>query len=508
MAAHSDLDSLRERLREMDDLQAAASLLHWDQNTYLPRRGAASRGRHLATLERLLHERRVDPELRRTLERLERRSPELGELERDLLRVVSRDVERAARYPASFMVTITEHAAASFEAWGRAREEADFALMAPLLERTVELSRQYASFFPEADHLADPLIDDADEGMSVAVLKPLFAHLRAALLPLVEAAIAERGEVGSQPALPLASVQEAAQMRVALRLASALGYDLDGGRQDLALHPFAIRIAQGDVRITTRVDPTDLAEALFSTLHEAGHAMYEQGLSAELNGTSLASGVSAGIHESQSRLWENLVGRSRGFWRYALPIVQRTFPELGHLDEETAHRSVNQVRRSLVRTEADELTYNLHVIIRFDLELELLEGRLAVTDLPEAWRERYQRDLGVAPQDHLEGVLQDVHWFSGFVGGAFQGYTLGNVLSAQFFEAARSAIGDLDEQFAAGTFAPLHAWLREHVYAYGRRLPPAELVERATGRALSVEPYLSYLRDKYAPNLAREAASK
>ena len=502
------MERLRERVREIDDLQAAASLMYWDQNTYLPRGGGVARGRHLATLERLSHERLVDPEVRRLLEGLSARADELAPLERDLVRVLGRDVERATRYPSSFMATVTEHAAASYDAWARAREANDYELVAPYLERTLELSRQYAGYFPEAAHLADPLIDAADEGMTVAELQPLFVRLRDALLPLV-AATATAG-----PAAPMLPVEadgaaggEARQLEVTLRLAQALGYDLERGRQDLAPHPFAIRMAHGDVRVTTRVDPNDLAEALFSTLHEVGHALYEQGLEPALEGTPLASGVSAGVHESQSRLWENLVGRSRGFWRYALPVVQASFPELAHLDPERAYRTVNQVRRTLIRTEADEVTYNLHVIVRFDLELALLEGRLSVADLPEAWCERYRSDLGVVPSGHVDGVLQDVHWFSGFVGGAFQGYTIGNVLSLQFFAAARAALGDLEAQFAAGSFEALHAWLREHVYQYGRRRPPTALVQEVTGQPLTAAPYLEYLREKHAGVAAAAAGS-
>ena len=493
MPADTDIAQLRDHLREIDDLQAAASLLSWDQNTFMPRAGGAARGRQLATLQRLAHDRLVHPDLQRVLERLERRSDALTPLERDLVRVTARDVERATRFPSSFAATVSKHAAASYEAWALAREQGDFALVTPFLERTLELSRRYASYFPEAAHPADPLIDAADEGMTVATLQPLFLRLREALVPLVETAA--DGAVG-RGALPVQRNDDA-QLGVALRLATDLGYDLARGRQDVAPHPFAIRMAHGDVRITTRIDPHDLAEALYSTLHEAGHALYELGLAEELEGTPLGSGVSAGVHESQSRLWENLVGRSQAFWHHALPIVQRTFPELAHLDPAAAYRSVNQVRRTLVRTEADELTYNLHVIIRFELELALLEGSLQVAELPEAWAARYHSDLSVAPSGHRDGVLQDVHWFSGLVGGAFQGYTIGNVLSVQFFEAARAALGDLEGQIAAGAFEPLHGWLREHVYQYGRRLPPMALVEQATGRPLAVEPYLDYLRGKY-----------
>jgi len=501
MPLTSDVAQLREHLREIDDLNAVSSLLTWDQSTYMPRGGGRSRGRHMATLRRLAHERQTHPDLLRLVARLVPVADDLSPIDRDLVHVVARDVDRATRLPGDFVAALTEHTVVAYEAWVAARARDDFGAIAPLLERTVELSRTYASYYPEVEHPADALIATADEGMTVATLRPLFAQLREALVPLVER-VAESG--AAAPALPVQGPAER-QLELALRLAQAFGYDIERGRQDLAPHPFAIRMAHGDVRITTRVDPTDVAEALYSTLHEAGHALYEQGVDEALDGTPLASGVSAGVHESQSRLWENLVGRSRAFWSYALPIVQERFPELAELDVESAYRAVNRVQRSAIRTEADELTYNLHVVIRFELELELLEGRLSVGDLPAAWRDRYAHDLGVEVTSDADGVLQDVHWFGGAVGGAFQGYTIGNVLSAQCFDAARRDLGDVDGAIARGDFAPLHAWLRERLYAWGRRLPPAALIERATGAPLGIEPYLRYLRGKYLPFAAAGA---
>lgn len=493
MPLQNDIAQLRERLREIDDLGGAGSLLSWDQSTYMPRGGAAARGRQLATLRRLAHARLVDPDLQRLLERLHGAGDALGPEERQLLRVVTRDVERATRVPTDFVAEVSEHTVACYEDWTRARAADDFALVAPALERTLAYSRAFAGFFPEAAHPADPLIDAADEGMTVAELRPLFARLREALVPLVER-LADAGDAA--PALPVHGAQEA-QLALALRLGAAYGYDLERGRQDLAPHPFMIRMAHGDVRITTRLDPGDLSEALFSTLHETGHALYEQGIDPALDGTPLATGASSGWHESQARLWENLIGRSHAFWRFALPLVHEAFPELRRLGVDDAYRAVNRVRRSLIRTDADEVTYNLHVIVRFDLELELLEGRLSVAELPEAWHERYASDLGVRAQGDADGVLQDIHWYAGLIGGAFQSYTIGNVLSAQCYAAAREALGDVDTLVAAGEFAPLHAWLRDHVYAAGRRHAPAELIERVTGGPLRLEPYLAYLSDKY-----------
>jgi carboxypeptidase Taq len=277
-----------------------------------------------------------------------------------------------------------------------------------------------------------------------------------------------------------------------------IGYDLERGRLDKTHHPFCTTFSLGDVRITTRVRENDISDCLFTMLHEAGHALYEQGVSPEFEGTPLAAGTSMGVHESQSRLWENLVGRGRLFWRHWFPRLQQAFPrDLGRADPEAFYRAINKVERSLIRTEADEVTYNLHVMLRFDLELDLLEGRLAVRDLPEAWRARMQEDFGLSPPDDRDGSLQDVHWYSGRIGGGFQSYTIGNVLSAQFYTAAVQAHPHIPQEIAQGEFATLHGWLQKNLYAHGRKFTPDELTVRATGAPMSLSPYLAYLREKY-----------
>jgi carboxypeptidase Taq len=277
-----------------------------------------------------------------------------------------------------------------------------------------------------------------------------------------------------------------------------LGFDFERGRQDKTPHPFMTKYSLGDVRITTRVDEQYLGEALFSTIHEAGHAMYEQGIPMAFEGTPLADGASSGLHESQSRLWENLVGRSRPFWTFFYPRLKAAFPsQLDAVSLDTFYRAINRVERSLIRTDADEVTYNLHVMIRFDLELALLEGNLSIADLPDAWNERYRQDLGLLPPDDRDGVLQDIHWFSGTIGGAFQCYTLGNLMSAQLFEAALKAHPEIIGEMETGEFSTLRSWLRENVHRYGRKLTATEIMERATGRHLEIDPYMRYLRKKY-----------
>jgi len=490
------LADLRYRLSEIYDLNAAGSLLGWDEATYMPAGGAAARGRQSALLQRLAHERFVDPALGKQLERLEARAGELAAAEVSLIRVARRDYEKAIKVPAEYVARAHAHGSASYNAWIRARPENYFAAMIPFLEKTLDLSREYASFFAPQDHIADPMIDDADAGMTAAKVRRLFADLRRELIPLVRT-------ICDQPAPDDAFLHrpydEADQLALSLSMAKAIGYDVRRGRLDQTHHPFCTKFAAGDVRITTRVRRDDFTDALFSTLHEAGHALYEQGVSATFEGTPLGTGVSAGVHESQSRLWENIVARSRPFWQHYYPALQRTFAEqLGSVPLDRFYRAINKVTRSLVRTEADEVTYNLHVMMRFDLELKLLEGRLRIADLPDAWHAAMAADVGIEPSDDRDGCLQDVHWYSGRIGGTFHSYAIGNILSAQFFAAANEAHPEIAGEMASGRFDTLRGWLTDNVYRHGRTLTPDEIVARATGSTLTTAPYLAYLRRKYA----------
>jgi carboxypeptidase Taq len=287
-------------------------------------------------------------------------------------------------------------------------------------------------------------------------------------------------------------------MKFATGIIRDYGYDFKRGRLDKTHHPFTIRFSINDVRITTRVDENFIGDLLFSTLHEAGHALYELGVDQSYESTPLASGTSAGVHESQSRLWENLIGRSRLFWEHYFPKLKDLFPEqLKNVDIDEFYRAINKVRPSLIRVDADEVTYNLHVMLRFDFELALLEGDLAVKDLPEAWRARFKADFGIEPPDDKDGAMQDVHWYAGTIGGVFQGYTLGNILSAQLYEPALAEKPHIATEIHTGQFSSLHQWLVDHVYKHGRKYTASELVERATGKPMTIEPYIRYLRTKY-----------
>jgi carboxypeptidase Taq len=505
------LAELKRRLLEIDDFSGAASVLSWDQATYMPKEGATARGRQGATLRRLAHEKFVDPALGRLVDALGVQAHNLSEDDACLVRVVQRDFAKAIKVPAEYVARANALGAASYDAWTRARPANDFAAMVPFLQRLLDISREYAEFFAPYEHIADPFIDDAEEGMTTASVEALFTALRRELVPIVRA-ITEQAPADDRCLRQ--RFPEPAQLEFGLKVAQRMGYDLDRGRLDKTHHPFCTRFSAGDIRITTRVREDDLGDALFSTVHEAGHAMYEQGVSAALDGTPLGHGVSAGVHESQSRLWENVVGRSRGFWEHYFPELQQRFPgQFAPVSLDAFYRAINKVERSLIRTDADEVTYNLHIMLRFRLELDMLEGRLLIKDLPEAWRAAMKTDLGVVPPDDRNGCLQDVHWYGGGIGGAFQSYTIGNILAAQFYDAAVTAHPDIPSEIAGGTFSTLHGWLVDNIYRYGRKHRPDDLVQRATGAPMRMEPYLAYLRGKYGELYAlptrkrREAAA-
>ena len=488
------LAELKERLLDAADIGSALSVLGWDQSTYMPSGGAEARGRQIARLASIAHDKLTDSALGRLFDQIESQIAGLPDDADDvrLVRVARRDFERSSRVPADFVERSSAAGSAAYNAWVTARPANDFAAMRPHLETALELSREYSGFFPGHDHVMDPLIGP-DEGVTVAETRALFGELRGALVPIVQA-------IAAQPVADDSCLRklypEPEQLAFSLRVAQAFGYDLNRGRLDKTAHPFMTSFGRDDVRITTRVKENDLSDALFSTWHETGHALYELGVSPML-GPPLDGGTSPGVHESQSRLWENLVARSRGFWEHTYPQLQAVFPtQLGSVPLDTFYRAINKVERTLIRTDADEVTYNLHVMIRFDLECDMLEGRLAVKDLPDAWAARYKADLGIEPPDHRDGCLQDVHWCYG-IGGGFQGYTIGNILSAQLHDAAVAAHPQIPSEVGQGRFDTLHTWLKSNVYQHGRKYGVHELVQRATGGPIRIAPYIEYLTGKY-----------
>lgn len=490
------LEELKKRLMEITDLNAIGAVIGWDQLTYMPPGGATTRGRQQAMLARMAQEKFIDPQVGRLLDDLlsYEESLPFDSDDASLIRVTRRDYERAIKLPPDFVSRMSEHQSQSYMAWAEARPASDFVKMQPMLEKTVELSREFAEYFAPYEHIADPLIDMADYGMKASSLRVLFASLRQELVPIVQA-ITAREEVDDGF---MKQVFPGEQQRQFTRMVvKKIGYDYQRGRDDLAAHPFTTSFSPSDVRITTRINENDLGDCLFSMIHEAGHGMYEQGVNPAYEGTPLASGTSAGVHESQSRLWENIVGRSRTFWEVFYPQLQGTFPHLASVSLDSFYRAINKVQASLIRTDADEVTYNLHIMLRLDFELALLEGSLPVRDLPEAWRERFKADFGITPPDDRDGALQDIHWYAGLVGGAFQGYTLGNILSAQFYDAALAAHPQIPAEMAQGRFETLLHWLIANIYTHGRKYTAPELIARVTGGPIRIDPYIAYLRRKY-----------
>jgi carboxypeptidase Taq len=496
--APAALSELRGRLAELSDLERAVALLRWDQETQMPRRGAAERGEQLATLGRLAHERLLDDRLGELLENLRAHEDALApdDDEASLIRVTRRDREKALRVPPAMVAELARAAAEGETAWREARAQSDFALLLPALRRNLELRREYAACFPEAARPYDALLDDFEPGMTSAQAQAVLGPMREGLVALLEEVQASGTSLSRGPLHgPLPVERQRAFVADVLR---ALGVDAGSWRIDEAPHPFAIALAGSDVRLTTRYNEETL-DSLFAAMHEFGHGLYEHEIAPALSRTPLATGVSSAVHESQSRLWENFVGRSAGFWRWCFPRLRAAFPDrYERADSQVLYRAANVVAPSLIRVSADELTYGLHIAVRFELELALFDGALDLGDLRDAWNERYRSYLGIEVPSDADGVLQDIHWAAGMF-GYFPTYALGNVLAGQLWERIATDIPDLDERFGRGDFGSLREWLREHVHRYGRKLTPAETIERAAGGPLDAAPYLAYLRAKLAP---------
>jgi carboxypeptidase Taq len=489
--------SLVAELKDIATLESVAAVLHWDERTQMPPRGGAHRAEQSSMLARMAHERLVSPQMGELLAAVEA-SPLVADADGDAtvnVRQARRRYDRARKLPTSLVEELTKTAVLGEQAWETARAKSDFPAFEPWLAKMLELKRQEAACVGFASNPYDALLDEYEPGETAEGVQRTFEALRGPLVELVRAA----GESSRKaPDLLRRRFPVAAQERLARDAAAAVGFDFEAGRLDVSVHPFCTDLGPGDTRMTTRYDEHDFVDAFFGVLHETGHALYSQGLPAEHFGTPRGSYVSLGIHESQSRTWENLVGRSRAFWRFFLPRARAAFPEaLGDVDDDAWYFAVNAIRPSLVRTEADEATYNLHVMLRFELEQAMLRDEIKAADVPAAWGERMRDYLGLTPPDDARGCLQDVHWSGGAI-GYFPTYTLGNLYAAQFFEQARTDLGDLDASFAAGEFRPLLDWLRRHVHAHGQRHTARELVRRATGSELSAEPLLRHLRGKAA----------
>ncbi len=494
MPADDAYAQLTAELKDVALLGSIASVLGWDERTQLPAKATDHRAAQATLLAGMVHDRFTSARVGDLLAAVEASDP-VGDAAA-VAREVRRDYDRATKMPATLVAEQTRTAVLAQAAWAEARSRSDFAAFAPWLAKTLDLKRQEIAAVGFADHPYDALLDEFEPGMTTAQVRAMFDGLRGPLVELI-------GRIGAAPRQAPADVLErhypsAGQERLARAAAAAVGFDFAAGRLDVSTHPFCTDLGPGDVRMTTRYDDHYFGDAFFGVLHETGHGLYEQGLPAAAFGTPLGQAASLGVHESQSRLWENSVGRGRAFWSHFLPMARAEFPQaLAGVGDNDWYRAVNATRPSLIRTEADETTYNLHVLLRFELEVAMVGGDLSVADLPGAWDERMRKYLGLTPPDAAHGVLQDIHWSGGAI-GYFPTYTLGNLYAAQLFEAARGDLGDLEAGFAHGEFAPLLGWLREKVHRHGRRYPAAELVARATGKPPSAEPLLRHLRAKAA----------
>jgi carboxypeptidase Taq len=494
------LDRLRELLGEVDDLRKALTLLFWDQRVMMPPAGAQARSEAVATVGRIAHERFVSDEVGSLLEELRPLEDELDfdSDEASLIRVTRRDYEKAVRVPPELTGEMRRSSVMALAAWGPAKAASDFNALLPHLERNLELRHRYVECFEPADETYDVLLDDYEPGMKTAEVREIFDELKRELVPLIEE-IAGAGEVDDS--FLFGEFHPDRQRAFSLTVLDRFGFSADEWRLDQTAHPFMSSPGASDIRITTNFRPHDVT-SIFGSMHEFGHGVYEWGVDHRLHRTPLGSGVSLGVHESQSRTWENLVGRSRPFWRFFYPQLQQTFPEqLGPVGEEAFYRAVNKVQPSFIRIDADEVTYNLHIILRFELEQELIENRLEPKDLPEAWNSRMAEYLGVDVPDDAHGVLQDMHWAGGSI-GYFPTYSLGNVISVQVWERMTEDVGDVDEQMERGEFGELREWLRSHLYVLGRKFMPQETIERVTGSRIDPGPYVRYLREKLAPQPA------
>ncbi|HAH06714.1 MAG TPA: carboxypeptidase [Elusimicrobia bacterium] len=489
---------LAERFAEIADLNAASAVLQWDQETYMPVQGCAARSNALATIQTEAHRRLVSDEVAGLLDAVEGWARARGEdsFEAAFVRTARRDHARARKVPGELVAELARTTSLALEAWQAARARSDFAAFAPHLEKVVSLNRRKAEALETGERLYDALLDEYEPGAKTSEVEAAFRVLREGLVPIVREVVAREGAVSS--AVLNAECAEAEQFELCKEVVARLGYDFERGRLDRSAHAFTTTFSVDDVRITTRVKKDFLPSALYAAVHECGHALYAQGIDKRFERTPLNDGASLGVHESQSRLWENLVGRGRPFCAWLLPLLRKRFPDaFGRCSQEEFYRAVNKAGPSLIRVEADEVTYNLHVLLRFELESALVEGRLKVSDAPEAWNARMSDTVGIAPPDDARGILQDIHWAAGLI-GYFPTYTLGNIMSAQFYAKAREALPELEAQLARGEFAPLKGWLGEKLHVHGRKVSAGRLLQRVVNGPLDSKPFLDYLQRKYA----------
>jgi len=486
------VEHIHARSEELTSLSGIISLVQWDQEVMMPARAAEGRAKQLAILSRIAHRKTIDPALGALLSEAEARGNGLAEKDRALVRVMRRAYDQNSRLPEDFVAELSSLTSRALQGWIEARRQSDFTIFQPLLTEIVAMNRRKAGYLGFKDKPYDALLDLYEEGLTTAALTTMFNNLQPHLVAMVE-----RAKNMNWPQLEIKDdFALAGQVEFSEKILALIGYDFTRGRQDKSAHPFSTTISHHDRRVTNRFNPRSL-EFIFSALHEGGHGLYEQGIAADLAGTSLDDGVSLGIHESQSRLWENIIGRSREFWSHVHPELARTFPrQFQDVDLDTFAARINTVAPGLIRVEADEISYNLHVIIRFQLERDLLDGSIEVNDLPPLWNRLYRDYLGVDVDSDANGVLQDIHWAHGSL-GYFPTYTIGNLASAQFWHTYCKADPAWRQTITSGNFAKIRAWLTENIYRHGSVYPPETLLERVTGETLNSRYFIDYLNNKF-----------
>ena len=489
------LEKFKEILGEVSDLGHASAVLGWDQQVNMPPGGAEGRGQQLATLGKLAQEKFTSDEMGRLLEDLQNEYPDAETDEGAMIRVAARNYDKAKRVPSSFVAEQAVISSKALEAWVEAKSKSDFSIFRPHLEKNLEMIKKYISFFPPADHPYDTLLEDYEPGMKTAEVREIFGNLRPKQVALIKA-ISEARQVEDD--FLKETFNEKKVWSFSEKIIGKFGYDFKRGRQDKAPHPFQTTFSVNDVRITNRYEKDAPLATLFSAMHECGHALYELGVSPAYERSSLEGGTSLAVHESQSRMWENLVGRSLPFWEHFFPELQKTFPkQLDGISTNTFYKAVNKVEPSLIRVNADEATYNLHIMLRLEIEIGMVDGSIELKDLPEIWNTKMQDYLGIVPPNDALGVLQDIHWSYGAI-GYFSTYALGNIVSAQLWEKINEDIKDLDEQTRKGQFAELREWLRAKIHTHGHKYDPQDLVQKVTGSKIDSAAYVRYLTKKYS----------
>jgi len=492
----SYISELKEKLTEIQDISGAGAVLGWDQQTYMPPKGSYVRGRQLSTLHGISHDMFVSDEMGKLLNKLKENS-EYSKLDENDKAIVDRTIEdydKARKVPTKLVMEISQASSEAFSVWEKARKDSDFKMYAPHLKKMVDYGKQLADIYGYEKSPYDALLDNFEKGLTTAQLNPLLNNLKEKMVPFLEAI--QNSNVKTSQDIVKRHYPADKQWDFTIEVLKTMGYDFESGRQDKSTHPFTTGWHPNDVRVTTRINENYLCDAVSSAIHEGGHALYEQGLLPEYYGTPLCAAVSLGVHESQSRLWENIVGKSVHFWKYFYPKLQKYFPDtLKGVSLEEFIASYNHVQPSFIRVDADEVTYNLHILLRYEMERDVTEGKINVNDFPEIWNSKMKEYLGVVPPNNKLGVLQDVHWTGTM--GYFSTYTLGNLYSAQLYHKIQKDIPNIEKQFEAGDFSKLLKWLRENIHQYGSKYYPKHLIKKATGEEPNADYFVNYIYDKY-----------